>query len=1177
MQRIEPHALSDKEEQSPDILQRRASNPDASIWVGASAGTGKTKVLTDRVLRILLPRDDGRPGTPAHKILCLTFTKAAANEMALRINKILSSWAVMDELSLTQSIAKLLGKTPSLEQVNAAQKLFANVIDCPGRLQITTIHSFCQSVLGRFPMEAGITPHFEILDDARKDALIRESLNDCVLQADDTYESTIQFIVSKLGEDRFLALVRDMCSERHQINGIYKRFSGIDGVYSQLCEEFDLDPEDTESGLLESACVNEVFAYDDILRIARSMNEDKAKRAQENANKILHWLSLSPVERATNIKSYMSAFLTQKGEVKSVKGQGLPPSSTLKNYADARLVLEAEAHRLIAVEDRIKSLNSARLTRDILHVSHSVLVRFEEKKNALGVLDFDDLVLKTMALLTGKSISFSQLSSEELGMVPEWVMYKMDQGLDHILVDEAQDTNPEQWRIIEAISDEFYRGYSTRDDSVRTSFTVGDAKQSIYSFQRASPQEFDRMHDVLKDKVKQSGAVFDDVGLNTSFRTTQSVLRVVDALFKKDEHARAISGEDIHHQVYRKGQAGLVELWPVFAHQEKEQRDFWDPPIVTRNHQSGSVQLAEYIAQNIRNWLDRKEKLESANRPVEAGDIMILVRSRSAFVDQMVRALKMQKIPVSGADRMLVTDQLAVQDILSVVRFCLLPSDDLSLAEVLKSPFLGWDEDDLFALSYNRKGSLWQEVCNFDHDKLSGLDLDKSSIPSAEKCKEAWDYLSRLVGRARYLGAYEFCSLILNRPCPGDLKSGFSALRGRLGDEAIDPVQELLNVALDFGRNEVDNLQVFLDAQESNTHEIKREMEEGAGEVRIMTIHGSKGLQAPIVIMPDTLSINSGKKINRFLWPDKTGRDVPFYAERKNTEPQLYKHLKNRVETLSEDEELRLLYVAMTRAADRLYVAGHRGTRDPSPNSWYYLIKDVMQEDEQCQEIEGDVLRIENLQTQEPDKAEGIKEQSESSTAIPEWAFTEAIEESALSRPLMPSKPSIEEEDIYASPLVTEDERKFRRGIITHKLLQFLPDFELDDRRNAATAFVHKNAIDIENSMRESIVEEVLAVLNHPEFSAFFAKGSVAEVSVSGVIADQVISGQIDRLVISEKEIWIVDYKTNRPPPKKPEDVLPVYRKQLFSYRDLIQKIYPDHTIHCGLLWTDGPFFMPIQ
>lgn len=1171
---------------APDRLQNIASNPTESIWVSASAGTGKTKVLTDRVLRLLLPRDDGTAATPPHRILCLTFTKAAASEMAQRINTTLGEWAVMPvqnlentENSLMERLFNLLGRPPSEEQIMAAQRLFANVMDVAGGLQIMTIHSFCQSVLGRFSLEADLPPNFTVLEDKGSAELLVRAQAQVLREAQSVQmlgsplSVALVNITREINEEQFFSLLQNIRSERYQLERLFSEAWNTDGVHTKLCAFYGIAPHLDEQQYLQESCEDFGFDFTGLLNAAQIMLQGKGKGEQESGRGILAWLRRTMPERMATFPDYCHAFLT--------KGEGTPKARMMTKdmvtaYPDSEQCLRTEAARLVNVCDTLKRIKSATLTRDMLLLGHEVMKRYAVLKQEKGGLDFDDLILRTLDLLKGRTGRLSDLGNLHTGSA-QWIMYKLDQGLDHILVDEAQDTNPEQWKIIEALCEEFFAGFGARDDVLRTSFTVGDVKQSIYSFQRAEPEEFRRMQGIIQEKIETAGKTGRPVALETSFRSTQAVLDVVDSVFRQPEANRSVGGEVIRHISWRKGQAGLVELWPLFETPKKEkQLDFWSPPVQVRGQASGGLQLARYIADKIDGWLKNGEELPSHGRKIAAGDIMILMRTRSKFVDVLLRELKLRKIPVSGVDRMVLSDQLAVQDLLALARFCLLPEDDLTLACILKSSFMGWSEDELFTLGYNRKGTLWAELCYFDSTRLAKIeDLPKNLAEiDAVKTEAARSYLSSLITKARNLGAYEFFCSILYAPCPADDRSGMRSIRRRLGAEAVDPIDELLNAALSFSSSGVDQLQLFVQQQEQEEIEIKRELEEAGQQVRIMTIHGSKGLQAPIVIMPDTIMRGSGGKQSRLLWPNRTKLDMPLWTPRKGDSPEKYQKYFEACVAMSEEEQYRLLYVAMTRAADRLYIAGHQGSNQAKENSWYFLIRKAMQ-DLGAHEGEDDCLRMESSQEAEPDKTKKQRKGEQKFIEIPDVLLRAVDPEPSLPRPLVPSKLS-EEDQLPAalSPLKAGHEFRFLRGNMTHKLLQFLPDIDPEKREEAAAAFTRRYGMDIPPRIQEEIVSEVMVILRHADFAPFFQKGSMAEVPITGVQEGRVISGQIDRLLVTQKDIWILDYKTNRPPPEDPKDVPMAYHRQMEAYRSVMRAIYPNHTIHCALLWTDGARLM---
>ncbi|MCB9990282.1 MAG: double-strand break repair helicase AddA [Rhodospirillales bacterium] len=1118
----------------PNVLQRRAADPGASVWVGASAGTGKTKVLTDRVLRLLLPRPDGRPGTAPHRILCLTFTKAAASEMLQRINKILGKWAVIPEQGLFEALQNLTGKAPGPDDITAARKLFASVIDTPGGLKVMTIHSFCQSVLSRFPLEAGLPPHFKIIDDAPAGELLAGArdavLNTARQDPDSPLGRALKRIAAAQNEDQFGHLLRSLCSERLQLEQV------PENPHPALCTLFGLPDNADEQSLLRQACADASFDKQALYRACRALSCG-AKGDQQRGHALQCWLDATPDRRADDFEPYKTIYLTAAGEIR----KKLASKGALDADPETDAILSAEAARLLAVDDSCKALRCARFTADLLSIGRAIFAIYQQQKEAQGVLDYDDLILKTRALLG------------QADMAP-WVLYKLDGGLDHLLIDEAQDTNPEQWQIIQTLCTDFFSGQGVHDDITRTVFTVGDEKQSIYSFQRASPAEFARMQDYFADKARAG-----EEKMEISFRSVQSVLALVDAVFAPEPVRAGLGRAAVSHQSFRIGQAGLAELWPLFGPGAAAEEQPWTPPTTVREIPSGAARLAEYIGTRIKRWLDDGEIIDSLGRPVRPGDIMILVRTRTAFVGQLVRALKTRNIPVSGVDRMVLGEQLAVMDMLAAAQFALLPDDDLTLASLLKSPLIGMDEDRLFALCHGRKGTLW-EVIRAEEPEIA-----------------VW--LQDLIKAAASDHPYEFFSRILQRSCPAGPVSGQRAILSRLGQDAIDPLDEFLNAALSFEHDHVPTLQGFLLWQQQGDITIKRELEEAGQAVRIMTVHGSKGLQAPIVIMPDTTRTAASKRTDTLLWPDKTGLDLPLWAARSDDYPALYSDARARLDRTMDEEYRRLLYVALTRAEDRIYIGGHTGKREPIEDCWYNYIAAAFNTIPDVEDIDLDDMRVKrfsNPQTRPPkDPAESGRQQDIERLPPPDWLFTPAPSEPTPPYPLTPSRPD-DPEPAIRSPLQRDDQQRFKRGILTHKLLQLLPSLPPEHRRDAAQAFLAQPGHGLSAPLQAGIAAETMAILEHPDYAALFGPDSAAEIPVTGYVNGRLISAQIDRLLVTDHEIIIVDFKTNRPPPREESGVPDIYRDQLKAYSDIVAGIWPARAVRCFLLWTDGPMLMEL-
>lgn len=1161
----------------PNLAQRRAADPGASVWVGASAGAGKTKVLTDRVLRLLLPRDNGAPGTAPEKILCLTFTKAAASEMALRISRALGRWAILPDPDLSTALESLLGRPPTPNECRAARQLFARIVDLPGGLRIMTLHSFCKSILSRFPLEAGLHPGFEVAEESESRRMLETAIGKILTRTETETASplatALDLLASELTEDKFRALLSDLCQERHQLKNLTAQYWGIEGLYTKTCQFLDITPGQDRTALIRQACADHSFDAPALRRAAQALVQGGGKKDANRAAALFTWLEIPQETRETVFESYRRVFFTSEGQ--PLKSMATKAAQTHDPECDP--ILRQEAERLMEVQERVKAAECATLTHALTQIGLEVVEEYQHLKDRRGALDYDDLILRTLNLLQGRS----------MGLPPEdttpWIMYKLDQGIDHILVDEAQDTNPEQWEIVAALCAEFFAGTGARAEiGPRTIFSVGDRKQSIFSFQRAAPDRFARMQSLFSTRARTADQRWEDVDMAVSFRSGESVLRLVDAVFTPPAARAGVSDTPTAHHSFRDGQASQAELWPIFAppKQDETEDDAWTPPTEKKDMASAATRLANHIAEKIKLWIDTKEPLPSRDRPIRAGDIMILVRTRTAFVGQLVRALKLKNVPVSGVDRMVLTDQLVIQDLLALAAFALLPEDDLSLACALKSPILGLDEDALFTLSYGRKTSLWASL----------------QENAGEKEKQIQTYLRTLIARAGEQSPYEFFATMLQEPCPADPEggSGLRAFRTRLGDEVLDPVDEFLNRTLEYERSAPGSLQGFVQKLSHADSGIKRQMEDAADCVRIMTVHGAKGLQAPIVILPDTLRAPGARKTARLLWPDRTSLPVPLWVPRTDLAPAQYRTAFSGAQTRDDEEYRRLLYVALTRAEDRLYVCGHKGKKAPLEESWYNYVETAFRAlpdveitpfdpketpenpESENPEDKKTILKISTPQTQAPDRARSEKAPPPPNLGEAKWLTRPPAPEPTPPRPLTPSRPE-EAEPAARSPLAEAHEYRFQRGILTHRLLELLPQIQPASWEERATHFLEKQGLDLPPPLRQDIAREVLAILKNPDFAPLFGPGAMAEVPITGLLADgRLISGQIDRLLVTESVLWIVDYKTNRPPPENPKDVPSAYRTQLKAYRDTLARIWPNRAIRTFLLWTDGPKMMEI-
>jgi ATP-dependent helicase/nuclease subunit A len=1164
----------------PGEDQAAAANPLKSVWVGASAGTGKTKVLIDRVLRLMLPRDgmDADSATRPEKVLCLTFTKTAAAEMSNRIYQRLARWAVIEDVKLEGDLASLLGAPASKETVQEARRLFARVLDTPGGLKIMTIHSFCQSVLKRFPVEAGLPPHFELMDEQSAVEYLLRCQHDMIAAAANDPQSPVaaafSLLALHLDQSAMSDLMSKIMAKRSLLAAIFAKHGDtatsaqqtIAAVYKHL----ELAPDMREETVLQN--VGQLAPEAEVnLRHALRVLLEGSKTDLDKAACMQPWLE-NASRRGALLHLYRGAFFTTTGDIRKT----LATKKVKEAYPDIEDVMIREAERLQGIEDQLAAVRLAELNGALLTVAAEMVGRYERHKQATDKLDFDDLIIRTSALLDTK------------GMVG-WVLYKLDEGIDHILVDEAQDTSPSQWRVVRAIADEFLAGRGARDDATRTLFVVGDEKQSIFSFQGADPAAFAEMQDYFGGKVKNIQEGW-EIFLEYSFRSTRTVLEVVDGVFGVADVRRGVVADmtrDVLHRPFRTGHAGVVEVWPLVQAQVSAEAEPWQMPVDIEPGDNAGSRLAKKMAETIKDWLDRAEMLESRGRPIKAGDVLILVQSRSALVEMIMRALKEHDVPVAGIDRMTLTEEISVMDLLAVAGFALQPRDDLTLATVLKSPLIGVSEDELFTLCHGRKANLW--------------DVVRDQRPDIA----AW--LKTRIDRSGYSTPYEFFAEILNTACVADDRTGRRALYARLGMDIQDALDEFLNACLHFEQSHTPSLQTFVSWFLRGEAQIKREQDaHKQDQVRIMTVHASKGLQAPIVFLPDTVKVlhdhNKGRV--RLLWPAENavtegaaGATVPLWSPRKEFDAKVYADAQGLAADKQMEEYRRLLYVALTRAEDRLYIAGYYGKNKPKEGCWYNLVQNAfpataeavpfMLDGAALTDESGTALMARKLthpQTVPPVLA-AVNDETDTAEAVrkplPDFAIQPPQAEPVPPLPLAPSKPG-EDEPAAKGPLGIDDGWRFKRGVIVHHILEVLPQLPPEKWPKTLASWLARPALALPVTEQKVFADEILRVLQHPDFAPIFGAGSRAEVPVVGlagknIAAPKILSGQIDRLCVTADEVLVVDYKTNRPPPKDESAVATVYLKQMAAYRSLLQKIYPDKTVRCALLWTDGPHLMPLS
>jgi ATP-dependent helicase/nuclease subunit A len=1127
----------------PNANQLAAANPAQSVWVVANAGSGKTYVLTSRIVRLLLA------GARPDAILCLTFTKAAAAEMHARLSALLAGWATAPDAALDADLRQRLGQIPDETVRRAARTLFARVIDAPGALRIQTIHAFCESLLKRFPVEARVPPHFAVADEGVAAELMAQARNQLLADAmrDAALREALAVAVGRADERMFAEAIDHLLAGRRRLrSAIGPSGEGLEAAIAELWREFGVSPGDSAQ-LAVARCFESV----DRAGFAAAAAALAAGGKTDGERALRLEAALAAPTPAEFYALWRRAFLTADGK----QSARLATKAVQAASPAAFALLQEEQARIVALDASLNGIAAASASAALLRLGQALLQRYDRLKQARALLDYDDLILRAVALLQGAA---------------PWVLYKLDGGIDHLLVDEAQDTAPEQWQAVAALVDEFFAGAGARETQPRRSvFVVGDEKQSIFSFQGADLAAFERMRSALAAKAR---AAWREVPLEVSFRSSQLVLDLVDRTFASPALAAGVvgAGKTVLHRAHRLGAAGHVELWPPLAPDEAADPVAWDAPLDYVSLEHPSVRLAARIARTVKGWIGT-EILPALGRTVRAGDVLVLVRRRNRFFDACVRAFKDAGVPVAGADRMRLLDQIAIMDLLALARFCLLPGDDLALAELLKSPLYGFDDGELFALAHPRADTLWRAL--------------RARGPENPKWQAAADELSELLARADYVPPFEFYADLLQA------RSGRKRMLARLGPDAADPIDEFLAKCLAFERLSAPSLQGFVQWFQSGATDIKRDMEQGRDEVRVMTVHGAKGLEAEIVFLPDTCGVPTVK--DKVLWRAH-GAPLPLWppAGVKGLAP--VEAARDAANAAAMAEYRRLLYVAMTRARDRLYVCGW-SSKPPSPDSWYAGIaagfealaqehadaKDANAPRATRTEIDGLAVRAIATPQTGAVKARQAAVVADAAAPLPAWAQTrQSPREPQPPRPLVPSQPQTAPR--VASPLAAKNRDAFLRGRLVHRLLQSLPDLAPPAREAAARRLLARSAYGLGAGEIDEIAAETLRVLADPAFAAAFAPGSLAEAPIVARIGSpasgwRALAGRIDRLAIAADRVLVVDFKTNRPPPAEAAAVDPVYLAQLAAYRAALRPLFPGRAIACALLWTYAPRLMAID
>ena len=1095
-----------------------AGDPRVSVWVSAHAGTGKTYTLANRVTRLLL--DGATPG----RILCLTYTKAAAAEMAGRLFAQLGEWALLDDAALAKNLAKIGVERRAEGDLRRARRLFAMALETPGGLKIQTIHAFCQYVLARFPLEAGIPPAFDVLDEATARQLTGEARAIVFARAAEGEErlaDAVTCLATQADDGKLRTLLNlTLGGDRRKFERYIERFNGdLDAMTSAISIAHGVTPGARPEDIAAQFCKDMETTRKDITDIATWLAGGSAKD-----RKLAKALIAAATE--SSFDDFCCIFLTSTNEPRKL----LVSKALADSHNEMNARFTALAARFFAAEKCCRAARAAALASATLIIASDAHAEYARLKRERGLLDYDDLIAQTLHLL-------------ERSGAASWVLYKLDGGLDHILIDEAQDTSPEQWRIIRRLSEEFFAGNSKAGELPPTLFVVGDEKQSIFSFQGADPAQFaiNRQH-----FESRAGEVFTSVALTQSRRSAKGILDFVDAIFADAAVREGVSSAPIGHETAREGAPARVVFWPTLKPIEAPKPDVWDAPVDVEPAWSPVVRLAQEIAGRIRAWIDGRTFLPGHDTPITPGAIMVLMPRREPFASELIRHLKQRGVPVAGADRIRLLEQIAIMDLVALGRFALLPEDDLNTAALLRSPLVGFSEDELHALAAGREGTIWR--------RLAGRRDETPAFAFA------YALLHDARARADFVPPFEYFSQALGPA------GGRKRLLTRLGVEANDAIDEFLSLALAHERLNTPSLEGFLHWLQSGDAEIKRDMERGRDEVRVMTVHGAKGLEADIVILPDTTTIPQGAGRHAAMLYEQDGA---FFPLADTQAPQCVRAAKLRADEEALREYRRLLYVALTRAKDELHICGFENSKGIRDGSWYDIMRPVAQRLGVALKEGEDFVRM------GPGATTAVPAQIPTAVVLPDWVKHPAPHDEERPRFIRPSLALGEELPARKAPRWGP---RFARGMLVHALLARLPEVASEDRARVAHRFLVARGAAPDEA--EALVVQTLGILESPEFAEAFVPNSRAE---AGVVAELPelgaavrINGRIDRLAVTHDTVLVVDFKSDRDPPQHAADVAPVYLTQMALYRAALKKIFPEKLVRCALIWTETPLLMPL-
>lgn len=1086
-----------------------------SRWIQAHAGSGKTYQIVQHIVRLLIEGE--QPGS----ILCVTYTNAAAGEMRDRLERRLRELWRMGDVELRAALLDMLEQEPDEQHLMRARRLMLDLLDSVSGVQFFTLHGFCQHLLSQFPLEADIPASFALLDDMGAKALLNKAcqllLDDAI--GDDALRGAFACMqgVARDGAVEKL-LVEAMKFRRHWLR-LFAAYPDAIELDAYIHRYFDTLPLDSVTSKRDNHYNDAWFAR--AHEAIKGLLQGSASN-QTTARKLLQAMQSAGEERW---QALLSVFCTNEGEPRS----RLYTAEYAKHFPEqAEWLTNEQCHILDILELRANS-EAASLSLSLTVLVKRLLLHYESSKAEQRFLDFDDLLFKVRALL------------KDDGLRP-WVLHKLDHRLKHILLDEAQDTSPEQWEIFDILREELWSSF---DGDLRSLLVVGDVKQSIYSFQGAVPKCFIDQQDVTAHHFSHIGARFEPLALTRSRRTAPLILQLVDTLLAMPHMQKAcVSSRAItSHATVHTGQPSRITCLPAIKQVAKKSPSPFEPCNEYVQLDTSKVQWANALATTIGKWLDDGRMLASRGRPIVPSDILILLQTRTIAAD-IIRALEQRKIPVSGLDRLVLSSHLAVRDHLAFLEWALHPYDDYHLSIALRSPLGGLSEQELYLVAHDRQTStLWESLrARLPHHPVITLFMEWGEWATS---LAADDCLQRMHADGYIRHAYA----------------------KRFGEEVHEILDALLGEASRFVANGGSSMRGFVSWLSQDASSLKREQESGAGKVRIMTVHSAKGLESPIVILADSFRRPSLSKDN-IVFTDH--EDLPLPVLRKG-EAKHSRHVTRIFDaclSAKYEEYYRLLYVGITRAEDELYVGGiDTGSKGENP-SWFDMVYGALQSMGAIVGDEGELTLSSDAEHGYVNRRDKRVHTQNSSSPLPDWYASPAPAAAPAQRIYSPSGLMHYTFTPPVTPLALDTAE---RGVVYHRILQWM-EYYAPKNKDELLVWIKRETQHWPLHRQMEAQEELWQIYKEESLGWMWNAPSYREVNIAGTIRGARFAGQIDRLVMMPDYRVVIDYKTSAHVPDAAE-IPQAYLMQMLAYKQLLELDGTGVPVRAALLYTSGPTF----